>query len=88
MSGGVGDTLDVIIQESDESDFATAKRIRTIGTFTQVLGNSSSAALLSQTINPTANTVNRFLRAKLTIATTAATFSQKVTTILLSNERV
>lgn len=88
LSGAGTDTLDVVIQESDEEDFATASRIRTLGSFTPVLGNSTSSVLLSQSINTTVNTTNRFLRAKLTIAGTASVFSQKVTVILLADERV
>lgn len=87
LSGSASDTLDVTIEESDESDFATSSRIRTLHTFTQVLGNSTGS-LLYQVNNPSDNTINRFIRAKVVIGNTAATFSQKVTVIFLFDERV
>lgn len=87
LSGGSGNTLDVSIEESDQSDFADAYRITTVHSFTQVLGNSTGA-LLAQNVNTTQKTLNRYIRAKVTIGGTGASaFTQKVTLLMLNDTK-
>lgn len=83
LSGAGSNTLDIDIEESDQSDFADAYRITTLHSFTQVLGNSTGS-LLAQDVNPTEKTLNRYVRAKVTIGGTGASaFTQKVTLLML-----
>lgn len=89
LSGASGDTMDILIQESDDEEFATAHKIRTIGSFTQVLGDSSSAALLQQKMNPTDNSLNRWVRSKVTFSASDATvFSTKFAVLMTADEKV
>jgi hypothetical protein len=88
LSGSAGQTLDVSIEQSDQSDFADAYRITTLHSFTQVLGNSTSSSLIQQTYNNAQNTLNRYVRAKVVIAGTgAAAFTQKVTLLMLKDTK-
>lgn len=88
LSGASGNTLDVSIEQSDQSDFADSYRITTLHSFTQVLGNSTSASLIQQTFNSTQNTLNRYVRAKVIIGGTGASaFTQKVTLLMLNDTK-
>lgn len=85
-SGAGTDTLDVVVQESDEQDFSTASRIFTAATFTQVLGNTTGA-LLKQKINLTDKNYNRYLRAVVTTVGSASIFA--TTSIMIAaNKKV
>jgi hypothetical protein len=102
-SGSGSDTLDIVIEESDQRDFADAERINavtltnpagTTGTsFTQVLGSTTlpadttTSTPLRQKFNLSDKNLNKFLRARYTIAGTATNFTD-VTLLLLSNKKV
>lgn len=89
LSGGGTDTMDILIEESDDQEFATAHKIRTVGSFTQVLGNSSSAAIMQQKMNPTDNSLNRWVRAKITFGSgDASVFSTKFSVYMTADEKV
>lgn len=89
LSGGtVGHTCDITIEESDQSQFTDSYRVSTIATFTQVLGNSTSASLVNQRIEFTDNTTDRYVRAKRVIGTGFSSFSGKITCKMLAEEKV
>jgi len=84
-SGAGSDTLDIIIQESDQEAFTDAERIRTLKSFTQALGNGG-AATQKLNVSTTENT-GPWLRAKTTIGGTATVF-QDVTVYAAYDEKV
>lgn len=91
LSGNSGHSCNITIEESDDSSFAEAYRIKTIATFTEVLGDSSTEALVNQRIVFAGNTTDRFIRAKRVIAGASnpeASFTGKITCKLLAEEKV
>lgn len=97
-TGSAADTVDLILQESDQRDFTDAHRIRTVtltkpdGTvataFDQLLGGVTSPnAILQQKFNLKDNNVNSFLRVQYTVAGTATSFTD-LTVLLSANKKV
>lgn len=87
--GGVGgDTLDVTIQESDESDFANSWRIRDVLSFTQIIGTHTTDAQLKHAEDSPKKNVNRWIRAKIVIAGDATKYSQKFLIGIYHNDKV
>lgn len=71
-SGAGSDTLDIVIQESDQEDFTDAERIRTLKSFTQATGNGGA---VTEKLNvSTSENTAPYLRAKTTIGGTASVF--------------
>lgn len=84
-SGAGSDTLDIIIQESDQQAFTDAERIRTLKTFTQATGNGGA---VTQKLNvSTTENVAPYLRAKTTTGGTATVFDD-VTVYAAYNTKV
>lgn len=83
-AGAGTDTLDIIIQESDQEEFTDAERIRTLATFTQVLGNGGAA---TQKLNVTDSNVAPYLRARTACGGVATVFDD-VTVMAAYNLKV
>ncbi len=87
LSGASGDTLDVKIEESDEELFTNTERIRTVASFTQVLGNSSSESLLKQRVDLPTKNIDTWVRAVIE-TNNVATFTGKVIVGMLGDNKV
>ena len=99
-TGGSGtDTLDIIIQESDQREFTDPERIRTVdlisvngggsaSAFSQVTGGLTSPnAALQQKFDLGFRNVNSFLRAQYTVAGVPTSFTD-ITVLLIANRKV
>lgn len=98
-TGAGSDTLDFIIQESDQREFTDPERIRTVAmrnpdtgltvtALTQVVGGTASPnAILQQKLELPATNYNRFLRARFVIVNTATSFTD-ITLALVNNTKI
>ena len=87
--GGVaGDTLDVVIEESDEQDFSDAERVREVLSFTQIIGTHTAASDLKQRKDLPTKNIDTWVRAKVTTASDHTKYNGKFFVSMLATEKV